>query len=325
MHQLKTFLSRLTIKTFYGEEIPKGTNEYLCFIDFVDKFCSATNRTILFRGSNPSTIYNTKLSELKCFSDRIFMLGEKSHRFEANSDNGISIEDCSNRVYEIIFDKFHSDICPNTDPKVESFLSNNPEIEVFFSDSDNKTRFVSIIKKQNEPDKSHIKDYYFSLLHTMNEIIEANTKDKSIKKNSCFISATTKIKIAKQFRHRIIIVTWIPSCERNNQIIKSCDVNEYDDFNKRILLPTFHVSPYPYQSEICMKGGILPHFIVGFSYKNSFIVNPHLLTQITSSSYDFGKLIKEGIEIDQTSFDNEIQKTNYKGRFLCLDGFYLEY
>jgi hypothetical protein len=64
---------------------------------------------------------------------------------------------------------------------------------------------------------------------------------------------------------------------------------------------------------------------VGFSYKDSFIVNPNLLMQITSSSYDFEKLIKEGIEIDQTPFDNEIQKTKYKGRFLWLDGFYLEY
>lgn len=324
MHRLKTFLSRLTIKTFYGEEISKESNEYLCFIDFVDRFCSATNRTILFRGSNPTTIYNAKLSELKCFSDRIFMLGEKSHRFETNSGDGISIEECSNRVFEIIFDKFHDDICPNTNSKVESFLSNNPEIGMFFSDSNNRTRFVSIIENQDETNKSYIKDYYFSLLHTMNEIIAANTKDKSIKKNSYFISTTTKIKIAKQFRHRIIIVTWIPSCERNNQIIKSCDVNEYDDFIKRIGLPTYHVSPYPHQSEICIKGGILPHYIVGFSYKNSFIVNPNLLTQITSS-YDFEKLIKEGIEIDQTPFDNEIQKTKYKGRFLWLDGFYLEY
>lgn len=324
MHQLKTFLSRLTIKTFYGEEISKESNEYLCFIDFVDRFCSATNRTILFRGSNPTTIYNAKLSELKCFSDRIFMLGEKSHRFETNSGDGISIEECSNRVFEIIFDKFHDDICPNTNSKVESFLSNNPEIGMFFSDSNNRTRFVSIIENQDETNKSYIKDYYFSLLHTMNEIIAANTKDKSIKKNSYFISTTTKIKIAKQFRHRIIIVTWIPSCERNNQIIKSCDVNEYDDFIKRIGLPTYHVSPYLHQSEICIKGGILPHYIVGFSYKNSFIVNPNLLTQITSS-YDFEKLIKKGIEINQAPFDNEIQKTNYKGRFLWLDGFYLEY
>lgn len=252
------------------------------------------------------------------------MLGEKSHRFETNSGDGISIEDCSNRVFEIIFDKFHDDICPNTNSKVESFLSNNPEIGMFFSDSDNRTRFASIIENQDETNKSYIKDYYFSLLHTMNEIIAANTKDKSIKKNSYFISATTKIKIAKQFRHRIIIVTWIPSCERNNQIIKSCDVNEYDDFIKRIGLPTYHVSPYPHQSEICIKGGILPHYIVGFSYKNSFIVNPNLLTQITSS-YDFEKLIKKGIEINQAPFDNEIQKTNYKGRFLCIDGFYLEY
>ena len=324
MHQLKTFLSQLTTKTFYGEEIHKESNDYLCFLDFIDKFCRATNRTILFRGSNPSTIYNAELSELKCFSERIFMLGEKSHHFETNSDDGISIEDCSNRVFGIIFDKFHGDVCPNKNQKVESFLNNNTEIKEFFSNVGNRTRFVSIIEKQNEPSKSHIKDYYFSLLHTMNEIIAVNTKNKSIKKNSYFISTTTKIKIAKQFRHSIIIATWIPSCERNQQIIKSCDVNKYDYFIKEIGLPTYHVSPYPYQSEICIKGGILPHYIIGFSYKDSFIVNPHLLTQI-SASYDFESLLKDGISINQTSFDDEFQKTKYKERYLCIDGYYLEY
>lgn len=74
----------------------------------------------------------------------------------------------------------------------------------------------------------------------------------------------------------------------------------------------------------CIKGGILPHYIIGYAVKDSFIVNPNLITQI-SSSYDFESLLKDGIWTDQTHFDEIRQKTKYKGGFLCIDGFYLDY
>ena len=111
MHQLKTYLSRLTIKNLHGEEIPKESHEHLCFFDFVDKFCSAKRRTVLYRGSNPEQIFQTKLFDIEGFSRILMTLGEKSHHFESNKYPLICIDDCSIEVFEFVFDRFHDKVC----------------------------------------------------------------------------------------------------------------------------------------------------------------------------------------------------------------------
>lgn len=322
MHQLKIFLSHLTIKTFYGEENSKKSNDFSCFFDFVDKFCSAKNRTILYRGCNPEQVFQTKLFDIKGFSRILMTLGEKSHHFESNKYPLICIDDCTKDVFEFVFDRFHDKVCtlrfsnPNSLEKVKLFLEANPLINNYFSDGNNKARFISTVSEMDDSKKRHILDYYFSLLHTIG---------KSADGNSYFISTSKSVQIAEQFKDDgIIVVTWVPSSERNRQIICYNDINKLDNLIKTIGLPYYETSLYSEQEEVCIKGGILPHYIVGYAYKDSFIVNPNLITQI-SSSYDFENLLKDGINTDQTDFDNELQKTKYKRGFHCIDGDYFEY
>ncbi|MBR6879175.1 MAG: hypothetical protein IKM95_07340 [Bacteroidales bacterium] len=322
MHPLKTFLSQITIKNFHGEEISKESKEYLYFIDFVDELCSAKNRTILYRGCNPEPIFQTKLFDIQGFSNKMFMLGEKSHLFESNKYPLICIDDCSIAVFEFVFDRLHDKVCnlsfsnPNSLEKVKLFLEANPSINKFFSNKNNKERFINKISAMDDSSKRHVLDYYFSLLHTIG---------KSANGNSFFISTSKSIKIAEQFKNDgILVITWVPSSERNRQILCYKDINKLDNFIKAIGLPYFESSPYSNQEEVGIKGGILPHYIIGYADKDSFIVNPNLITQI-SSSYDFESLLKDGILTDQTHFDNVLQKTKYKGGFLCKDGFYLDY
>lgn len=322
MHKLKSFLSRLTIKNSLGEDITKRSNDYSCFFDFIDKFCSAKNRTILYRGCNPEHVFQTKLFDIKEFSKILMILGEKSHHFESNKYPLISIDDCTIEVCEFVFDRFHDKVCalnfsePNSREKVKLFLKANPLINSYFSNIDNKKSFLSIVSKVDDSQKRHILDYYFSLLHTIG---------KSADGKSYFISTSKNIEIAERFQNDgIIVVTWVPSTERNRQIICYNDINKFDNLIKTIGLPYYETSLYKEQEEVCLKGGILPHYIVGYAYHDSFIVNPNLLTQI-STSYNFGSLLKDGINTDQTNFDNELQKTKYKGGFLCIDGDYFEY
>ena len=310
------------IKTFYGEEISKESNEYLYFFDFVNKFCSAKKRTILYRGSNPEQIFQTKLFDIEGFSRILMTLGEKSHHFESNKYPLICIDDCSIEVFEFVFDRFHDKVCnlsfsnPNSLEKVKLFLEANPSINNYFSDGNNKARFISTISELSDSKKRNVLDYYFSLLHTIG---------KSADGNSYFISTSKNIEIAKQFKNDgVIVITWVPSSERNRQIICNNDINKLDSFIKTTGLPYYEVSPYSDQEEVCVKGGILPHYIMGYVYQDSFIVNPNLLTQI-STSYDFESLLKDGIYTDQINFDNELHKTKYKRGFLCIDGYYLEY
>ena len=312
----------MTIKNFYGDEISKESNEYLCFFDFVDRFCRAKNRTILYRGCNPEQIFQTKLFDTEGFSRILMTLGEKSHHFESNKYPLICIDDCSIDVFKFIFDRFHDKVCalkfsnPNSLERVKLFLETNPLINRYFSDGNNKVSFLSTISQMDDSPKRYVLDYYFSLLHTIG---------KSVNGNSYFISTSKSIQIAEQFKDDgIIVVTWVPSSERNRQIICYNDINKLDNFVKEIGLPYYELSPYSNQEEICIKGGILPHYIVGYACKDSFVVNQNLLTQI-SSSYNFECLLKDGIYTDQTHFDDELKKTKYKGGFRCIDGDYFEY
>ena len=224
MHQFKTFLSRLTIKTFCGEEISKESNDYSCFLDFVDRFCSAKNRTILYRGSNPEQVFQAKLFDIKGFSRILMTLGEKSHHFESNKYPLICIDDCSIEVFEFVFDRFHDKVCnlsfsnPNSLEKVKLFLEANPSINNYFSDGNNKSRFISTISELSDSKKRYVLDYYFSLLHTIG---------KSANDNSYFISTSKSVEIAEQFKNDgIIVVTWVPSTERKRQIICYNDINK---------------------------------------------------------------------------------------------------
>jgi hypothetical protein len=93
---------------------------------------------------------------------------------------------------------------------------------------------------------------------------------------------------------------------------------------KRFGLPFYEISPYKEQNETCIKGGLLPHYIIGYSVEDSFIVNPGLISQI-SSEYDMNRIIIEGIEIDQSEFKEVLKTTKYKGGFICIDGYYCDY
>lgn len=316
MNQLQTYLQSLTLRNSDGIEIIRESKQYNDFYDFINIFCNDKNITILYRGSNPSDVFLSKIFDTKDFAKKMFMLGEKSHHFEAGHKALICVDDCSIEVFEYIFDRLQDKICrldfqnEKTRNSVAIFLKNNPEIKSFFSEGKNRESFISTIT-HNRLRKKRIKDYYFSLFHTIG---------KSANGDSYFISTSKSLDIAKRFQNDgIILITWVPNSEKNRQIIRFEDVNKSNNTIQKLGLPIWNVSPYVEQEEICVKGGLIPHFIVGYSDGNSFVVNPSLLSQIINKD-NITNILKEGIDIDQTLFDNEKQKTKYKGGFLCFDG-----
>ena len=246
----------------------------------------------------------------------MFMLGEKSHHFESVHRAWICVDDCSIEVFNYIFDRLQRKVCnldfqnENTKNTVDKFLKDNPEIKSYFSDERNKEGFLSIIT-HNRLQKNRIKDYYFSLFHTIG---------KSAHGDSYFISTSKSLDIANRFQNDgIILITWVPESEKDRQIIRFENVNRMNKTIQKLGLPIWHTSPYVEQEEICVKGGLLPHFIVGYAYGDYFVVNPSLLSQIQIKD-NITNIIKNGIDIDQTKFKDEKQKTKYKGGFLCFDG-----
>lgn len=322
MHEVKSLLSNLLLKDSEGKAITEGSTTYLNFSTFIDSFCSARNRTVLYRGTKSIEEYNADIFDIPTFAKKMFTLGAKSHYFEPHTHALFCVDDHSLELFEFIFEKLNDKLCgnkfnsPGTITAINSFIQNNQDFYEFFSNETNKTGFISLIDKLDDKEKEQAKDYYLSLMHVVG---------KSLSPNSYMISTSKELKRAEEFiKDGIIIVSWVPSSERHRQIIKFNDVNKTDSMIKRLGLPSYGVSPYSEQKEICVKGGLLPHYIIGYSLKDSFIVNPGLLSQI-SSAYDLNRIIIEGIGIDQSKFKDVLKTTKYKGGFICIDGYYCDY
>ena len=172
MNDLNTYLQSLSLLTSEGIEIHQGIELYNDFYDFISILSNDNNVTILYRGTNPSDVFVSRIFDTKNFARMMFMLGEKSHRFEAGHKPLICIDDCSIEVFEFLFKRLHDKICQlnfqneSTIQTVDKFLKDNPDIASFFSDESNKELFISTVT-HNRFQKKRIKDYYFSLLHTI--------------------------------------------------------------------------------------------------------------------------------------------------------------
>ncbi len=311
MHQLKRLLSKLKLKNSKGKEL-NATNKKL-FNEFIDNFCSAKNRTILYRGTESIPEYNTDVRDTQKFAYNLFKLGEKSHYFSQNPYTRFDINDCSNIVFEYIFECLNEKLCKNKD--FEGFLDNNKSIN-YFSSICKKTEFTTIINDIKPIEKKeYVKDYYFSLLHILDISIDGN--------RDYMISTSKDIEVANYFKNGgIIIVSWIPIKERNRQIIKYSNVNKSDYIIRDLGLPYYDISPYSDEKEICVKCGLLPRYIIGYSIDNSFIVNPDLLLKIRFP-YSMKSFINFGIDnIYQYDFDDVIKKTSYNEGYIHSNGHY---
>lgn len=325
MHQLKRLLSKLKLKDSQGNELD-ATNKKL-FNEFINNFCSAKNRTILYRGTESIPEYNTSVFDIEKFANIMFSIGHKSIYYTNDGSNKklFCLNDCSIELFNSVFDKLKDKLCKvnfdaqGTKEKVSSFLNSNKDFCNYFKTETNRKDFLLKIENLDDEKKIIVKDYYLSLMHIIGRSMSGN--------NSYMISTSTKIKVAKKFKKDgIIIVSWLPITERRDQIIKYNEVNKLNDEIKKMGLKYYVRPPYIEQEEICVKCGLLPHYIIGYSLDDSFIVNKHLLTDL-NMALDLDSIIKDGIELkfDQECFYNILKETKYKRGFICIDGCYIDW
>ena len=279
------------------------------FILFVKRLKSSRRVRFIYRGdSNIIEQYKIDSSNLPSLAINIFCLGDKGRFFFQNKLVDI------NSVFSLIWDKFHNKVCKlnfaldSTKECMSDFLNKNPMFNNYFSDEHNKEHFESLsqlaIDKANE-----VADYYFSILHTIG---------KSGNGKSYFLSSSTNYLIAEEFKgdNSIIIYGWLPKKGLKDRIIKYIDVEKNSPFVQSLNLPTCQVPIYPKQSEICIKCGLLPHYIIGFQHNNRFYINPNTLRQWNDS------IGYEGLEIDQKTFNDLFNATNLRQSFIFCDGNY---
>ena len=279
------------------------------FILFIQTLKSSRRVRFIYRGdSNIIEQYNTDSKNLSLLAHYIFCLGDKGRYFFQSKLVGI------NSVFSLIWDKFHNKVCKlnfdseGTMERMSDFLNKNPMFNDYFSDEHNKEHFENFsllsIDEANE-----VADYYLAILHTIGS---------SGNSNSYFLSSSTNYLVAEEFKgdNNIIIFGWLPKKGLKNRIIKYIDVEKNSPFVKSLNLPICQAPIYPMQNEICIKCGLLPHYIIGFQHNNRFYINPNTLKQWKDS------IVYEGLEIDQKSFNDLLNSTKLKQSFIFYDGNY---
>ena len=279
------------------------------FVLFIQKLKSSRRVRFIYRGnSNIVEQYNIDTSDMPLLASRIFCLGDKGRYFFQNK-----LVD-RNSIFSLIWEKFHNKVCQlkfasyATIERMKEFLKENSMLNNYFSDESNKDHFESLsllsVSKANK-----VVDYYLSILHTIG---------KSGNGESYFLSSSTNYLVADKFKgdNNIIIYGWLPKRGIKYRIITGKDIEKNSLFIKSLNLPTYQVPLYPEQSEICIKCGLLPQYIIGFQYGTKFYINPNTLKPWNDD------IMYDGLDIEQKEFNDLFNATKLKKSFIFCDGNY---
>jgi hypothetical protein len=86
------------------------------------------------------------------------------------------------------------------------------------------------------------------------------------------------------------------------------------DLLTKVGLPRYRRSFFPKQEEITLKGGLLPHYLLGYLHtyqgQQTFEINPYVF-QIVDKGW-----VKSGLPVDQRDFWAQIPHTAFKTAFI---------
>lgn len=306
---MKSYILSKQLVNRIGEVL--NPNDKDLFNTFLCDFSKTPDKINIYRGTNDLSAYRINDNDLiSSFSDKLFMVEVKAARFAWDEKRPMLLkEEAFKKIFVMIKQK-----C--LDNKFSTFFLKNDTFKLFFEKKSNMNIFIDKIMNCTAETKLQIQDYYYALLQTM---------DDKISNNGCMISTTTNIKVAEKYQqgrksnHKssIMIVAWIPKHQKDI-IIRYNDVNRNLAIIQAKELPTFEESPYPYQKEICLKYGIFPQFIIGYSYRDKFIINPYLLFQL-KTIHNVQEIIMNGIKIDQSKFAEILHQTGFMYGFTSFD------
>jgi hypothetical protein len=289
-------------------------SERKTFFDLLNELATS-DVLIIYRGDNKRKIlkrYNNS-SMPHPFNDYLFMLGTKGKYFfeeiqkkVAGSKDVFPISDISQKFFERIFEMLSNLF--NVDPqsfnaklrrRFEKFIASETQVSIFFKERTNKKTFLQKVNEAEEKDKLLIRDYYLNLLHHFG--------NSEFYPTSFLLSTTTSFDVARDFvkseipkENEIIFFGWIPRGDRNMMLHTS----HYNFIRRKVLernnLPMYKMSFFPRQKEISLKGGFLPHYMIGYFYTESgeklFEINPTLFDELKPN------WIQKGFPIDQSLF-----------------------
>jgi len=279
-----------------------------------DKYCSIAQKQevenflnliikkefIIYRGDNYSELqerYRSNDDSID-FEEKLFMLGNKAKAYwSENRTNENKINNKNEKFIGNIFQYFNNYLKSFEDKNL------NNEFKDYFSKNSNKEIFISNIIKLDQKERLKVRDYYLFLLHQI--------EVKPFNKNSFCLSTSRKFEVAEECGNGIIFVGWIPFDDKF--YVNFEEVKKVVEGNK---LPTSE-KPHPKEKERTLKGGLLPHFLLGYilTEEKKFIVNPNFFIK----NDDKEKIANNGMVINQTDFDKVIKNTNLGAGYWVLN------
>jgi len=264
--------------------------------------------------------YNTSIDNIGLLSDDIFLYGDKGKLFYDELDQktkNLKIDELTNIVFCHIYNKYQrifvtqSVNCEKTKESIRKFNESNPNF-IRYWEHISTEEWLSQIEQLDEKDKQQVKDYYIAILHTVGLA--------GYGRNSYFLSTSRKRDIGK-FLHipndGIEIVGWTRIGSKN--VYTSKRFNRNADIVKQLGFPVIKSDIFPEQEEITYKCGLLPHFIIGFFYDDSFEVNPYIF-----ESESFLNVSHEGLPVCQAPFYERLREVNYRWTYIEFDDLFVQ-
>ena len=258
------------------------------------------------------------------FANPLFILGAKAGMFaghELPGINEIGIVAADNRDFRLIF-RMVSALLQREFPfgairsAVREFRSREEGVKVFFTKPENEQQFVDITQSLSLPQQILVRDYYLALLHHISK--------SEYYASSFLLSTTSNFSQAYKFAWKgedansdrpAILFGWVPKQYEGILSVPDTYVLRRKIDMAALGLPVYEKSFFSNQQEITLKGGLLPHYLLGYLHVHEgneiFEINPVLFQ--TNDLWD-------GIElpIDQSTFHQRIQNTLF-GRYFSFD------
>jgi hypothetical protein len=196
------------------------------------------------------------------------------------------------------------------------FKKDEAVLAAFFRAPENEDRFVRSIEAFEPSKRIIVRDYYLALLHHISK--------SQFYSSSFLLSATTSFSLAHKFawsgeknnsEDPLILFGWVP--DNYEGVLSTPDIkvlrNKVDIDASG--LPVYNRSFFPYQQEITLKGGLLPHYLLGFLHhtrdQEVLEINPALFQ--TPDAWNGNEL-----PIDQSTFMERLLRTDF-GQYFSVN------
>jgi hypothetical protein len=273
---------------------------------------------VIYRGERKENLnYKMGVTHFSALLEMLFFLGDKGKSYWVTANKKLHKErkifrlaNDSTDTFQAIFEKYKS-VFRSKKSAIVHFIKNNASFVDFINDKNSTDRFLKKLEQEPYEVRIQIRDLLLIPLHHVGGV--------GLGSKSFFISTTTSKRVAQTFSNPsegVTLVGWQPKMP-----YPFFSQSGERELLTRFEIPVIQRAFYAGQKELSLKGGLLPHYMIGvIDHQNkAFHINPHLFLQkqISFSS------VMNGLDIDQKDFKKVIRKTNLFG-FFTTNGFDFE-